>query len=136
MCLIYIFCSKGCQICMYNWVVDSQEMIVLPNDPQKTGNIQKSNGLLQATAPILLAIYLRNERVSYNLMIQESVFFFHQTLCEMRTCRTLYFIEMFLFANIHYNNLYNAKRVLSHILFLISKNARDLFIIELPTFKC
>jgi hypothetical protein len=136
MCLKYIFGSKGCQICMYNWVVESQEMIVLPNDPQKTGNIRKSNGLLQATAVILLPIYLRNERVCYSLILQEFVFLFHQTFHEMHTCKTLYFTEIFLFANIHYNNLYHANKILSHIHLLASKNARDLFIIESPTFKC
>jgi hypothetical protein len=46
-----------------------------------------------------------------------------------------FFIEIFLFANIQYNNLHIVTTILSNVLLLASKDNRDLFIFESSTFK-
>jgi hypothetical protein len=87
---------------------DSDDFI--PEVPQKFANIRKSNRFLQATVLTLLLINHRNGIVRGKLMLQKRLCLFQQPFHKMHTPKPLYFAEIFLFENIHYNNLYNVKK--------------------------
>jgi hypothetical protein len=49
--------------------------------------------------------------------------------------KTDYFIEIYLFAKIHDNNLY-VNTIMFNMILLVSKDVGDLFVIDSSTFKC
>jgi hypothetical protein len=97
-------------------------------------SLQISGRVTSNHSYILLPFNRWNGIIRSNLMLMNTFPYFIRPFIKCTPVKPLV-IQIFSFANIHYNNLYNVNKILSHMLLLASKNIRDLFIIQSSTFN-